>query len=502
MLRILQKARIIFFLFQKNAVYIISGLFILYGIILRFRQFLFNRSLWFDEAALALNLINRSYTELTKPLDYNQGAPLGFLFVEKLMISLFGPSEFALRLFPLICSITSLLIFFFLVKHILHSYFIPLSLLFISISPNLIYYSSEVKQYSTDVFIILVLAFLAIGIITKGFSFTRLLSFGLLGIISIWFSHPALFLLAGAGLYFLLFSLINIKWEQIPWILTLGLFWLLSFGLVYSISLSSLGENENLVNFWRNYFAPFPPTSVSDIRWYINALNQVFTEVLKIPFPKITLLLSIIGVIALMISNQKILWIILSPLPFLILASAIEKYPIYGRFILFYLPMILIFIVKGFEFISGKFSLRASILVMLIIGILLYPQIPNSINIFLNPITKEEIKPIIEYVCSKKQPGDVVYVYYGSHYAFEFYNKRYHINNYVIGVSSRTDPEKYFEEIDNLPRNKRIWFIFSHVYNGKFGNEEELLVDFINKRWKQTDHITAPGASGYLYVSP
>jgi len=47
------------------------------GIILRVAEYLPNRSLWRDEASLALNITNRSLFELlSKPLDYNQGAPL------------------------------------------------------------------------------------------------------------------------------------------------------------------------------------------------------------------------------------------------------------------------------------------------------------------------------------------------------------------------------------------------------------------------------------------
>ena len=54
---------------------------ICFGILVRLVQYLFNRSLWADEAVLALNIVNRSYLELLEPLDYEQGAPIGFLMV-------------------------------------------------------------------------------------------------------------------------------------------------------------------------------------------------------------------------------------------------------------------------------------------------------------------------------------------------------------------------------------------------------------------------------------
>lgn len=78
-----------------------------FGILVRLAQYLYNRSLWNDEAALALNIVNRSYFELLQPLNYDQGAPIGFLLVEKLAVQLFGDNEYALRLFPLLSAIIS-----------------------------------------------------------------------------------------------------------------------------------------------------------------------------------------------------------------------------------------------------------------------------------------------------------------------------------------------------------------------------------------------------------
>ena len=39
------------------------------GVVLRIAQFIYNRSLTEGEAALALNIVQRSYSQLLKPLD-------------------------------------------------------------------------------------------------------------------------------------------------------------------------------------------------------------------------------------------------------------------------------------------------------------------------------------------------------------------------------------------------------------------------------------------------
>jgi predicted membrane-bound mannosyltransferase len=97
---------------ERNEGFVLTaGLLVLLGSFLRLRQYFINRSLWLDEAALALNLVQKSFVELASPLDYDQGAPIGFLWVQKVIITFLGAEELSLRIFPLICGLLSLLLF-------------------------------------------------------------------------------------------------------------------------------------------------------------------------------------------------------------------------------------------------------------------------------------------------------------------------------------------------------------------------------------------------------
>src|SRR5689334_23171439 len=84
---------------------------VLFGALVRLVQYASNRSLWSDEAMLALNIVDRSYLELLKPLDYNQAAPPLFLWLEKLAVQLLGNNEYALRLVPLTAGLIALAAF-------------------------------------------------------------------------------------------------------------------------------------------------------------------------------------------------------------------------------------------------------------------------------------------------------------------------------------------------------------------------------------------------------
>src|SRR5690349_22225807 len=91
---------------------------ILLGVILRLRQYGTGRSLWIDEAMLALNIVNRNFAGLFKPLDYDQGTPLGFLLIEKFFNVILGKNELVLRLFPLMMGLAVLWLFYLLLNQI------------------------------------------------------------------------------------------------------------------------------------------------------------------------------------------------------------------------------------------------------------------------------------------------------------------------------------------------------------------------------------------------
>ena len=90
-----------------------------FGIVLRVAQYLSDRSLWLDEALLALNIIDRPPSELLGPLDFNQAAPPAFLLLERWVGEIFGYSELALRAIPLLAGIGSVVVFAWLARRLL-----------------------------------------------------------------------------------------------------------------------------------------------------------------------------------------------------------------------------------------------------------------------------------------------------------------------------------------------------------------------------------------------
>ena len=146
---------------MKKNIYIIVLLSA--GFFLSLIQFISDRSLWLDEAMLARNIISRSGTELLQPLDYMQVAPILFSLLEKFSCSMIPDSDFGLRIFPLVFYWLSLFFFYKILTLVFSDrWIIIFSLSLFVFNEHFIYYSSEVKQYASDVFLILSMYYFSI----------------------------------------------------------------------------------------------------------------------------------------------------------------------------------------------------------------------------------------------------------------------------------------------------------------------------------------------------
>jgi len=142
----------------------LTGLVVL-GIVLRLVRYLQNFPMWCDETMLAANLLGRSWTELAQPLAYRQVCPLGFLGLEWSVIHLIGFSELSLRLIPVLCAVASVPLFHFLARRVLGERtggtLLATALFAVSLPP--IRHAAEVKPYSGDLLVSLMLLSLAVA---------------------------------------------------------------------------------------------------------------------------------------------------------------------------------------------------------------------------------------------------------------------------------------------------------------------------------------------------
>lgn len=481
-----------------------------FGILVRLVQYLSNRSLWADEAVLALNIVNRSYLELLQPLDYDQGAPIGFLWIEKLAVQLFGDNEYALRLFPLVSGILSLLLFYELAKRYLRPQAIPIALILFASLRHIVYYSSEVKQYSTDVAIALFCFLMTTYLTQKKLNWKQTVGLSILGAIAIWFSHPAIFVLAGVGFSSWLVKFTKKERIRVTNLLVIYSSWLLSFATFYWISLNALSSNKNLLTSWQNK-STFP-SSILDVIWSLDSLGKFFYEPLGFsgPMDGLAIVVFIIGCFSLFRRNKIALFIILSPLLATLFAAYLHKYPFGGRLVLFLTPFFIVQIAEGVDYLWIKSRSSAGKFVWSILLVLLiYTPLANASHLFVEPRLKSDIKPVISYIKENQKPGDILYIYQRGEYQFKYYANKYGYQerDYIIGVDdldnydgvgvSEAEWQRYKSDLDKLRVHDRVWVLFSHAW---VKEENQMIKSYLDSIGKQLDVFQSRTPKSFVYL--
>jgi hypothetical protein len=125
---------------------------LVFGVVLFVRRYAHHAPLWLDEQMIARNIRDRDFGELVGRLGNNQSAPLGWLWSQRTLISLFGTDEYVLRLLPLLAAIGTLVLAWLAGRRFLGPVGAVTLVTFVATSSAAIRYSAEVKQYSGDLF--------------------------------------------------------------------------------------------------------------------------------------------------------------------------------------------------------------------------------------------------------------------------------------------------------------------------------------------------------------
>ena len=120
------------------------------GVVLRLCDYAEFRPLYMDEKSLLENLVVLPVFDFRTTLTEYQLAPPGFLVLERLMVRLPWNNVLEARLFPLACGIASMILFRSAARRYLTPRAVPIATGLFAMADWLIYYSTELKQYSCD----------------------------------------------------------------------------------------------------------------------------------------------------------------------------------------------------------------------------------------------------------------------------------------------------------------------------------------------------------------
>jgi hypothetical protein len=393
---------------------------------LRLAYYLIDPTLSTDEAQLALNLMHHSYGGLVEPLDFNQAAPIGFLFVQKLVISAVGSSEYALRLFPLLSALTASLIFYPVSSKFVGRNAARFALALFVVSELLLVYAATSKQYSSDVTV--TVALYGIVLCVAGTLGRRqMIVLALAGAIAVWFSHAAIFVETGISSVLILESLLGERWRRALKLVLISAVWLASFVTFYLLTHASY---THLQQSFAGNAAVLGTMDTWDgesrVKVYGGTARALFgvphlTFGLRNSLSLIAILLCVIGVIALLRKWWAGALLLIAPAPFVLLAATIGKYPLFPRTLLFLVPALLIFLAYGLQFLTQHAPTR---FLKIAAGfgfsaLLIAAAVPAANHLRLQD--GGELKEVMRHVANNQRPGEPLFVYAAAQYDFRYY---------------------------------------------------------------------------------
>ena len=332
------------------------------GVGLRLLQFLGGRSLWTDEATLALNVATRSFAGLAAPLDFHQSAPLGFLWAERAVTQLLGVGELTLRLVPLLAGCALLVVAWRLGSRLLGRRGGLAVLAVTAVSPALAYYSNEAKPYSSDALVAALLLWLAIAVVERRPRPADTAALALAGGVAVWCSAPAAFVLTGIGLVLGTSALRTGDRARLAQAAVAGIAWAVSFAGAWLAVYRDGGGGGYMQDYWEGGFLSFESgrEAARSLKESSQVVWNLFVTVPSSSMParreQVLLALLALAVTALAALGLRRLWrsrnpatalLVVSPLLLTAAASLAELYPVSTRLVLFLAPPLFLLVGAG-----------------------------------------------------------------------------------------------------------------------------------------------------------
>lgn len=464
---------------------------VVFGCMLRIAQYASNRSLWFDESALTLNILGRSAGALLRPLAFEQAAPPGFLLVEKAATGLFGASEYALRLFPLLCGLAALPLFALLARRVLGPWSTAFATLLFACAADLTYYAAEVKQYSTDVTATVVLLFLGVRLWERPVRRWRTAIGFAAGGCVVFFSYAAVFAAAAIAVVLAARELVRRSQRFTP-VLAVACAWGVASLLVVVLSRHT---TAGVLAAFKSDKSAYVGTSSGNVLPSLREPPSSLAEdIAGLPLPSLlywaTVVVALVGLIGIARRRFAYAGFFVGTGVLMLIASSLHKYPIADRTVLFLVPIAVLLLAEGVTNVAAAVrrpTARTALAAALAVGILALPGW-RAVRRVVHPEKHEEIKSALSIIRSDWRPTDTFYVSYPTQFALRYYLEcgcfdtprwpfgrsdvhnsedsvplRSRRPNLIAGLAPLGGRNTYVSDIKKLEGRRRVWLLYSHV---------------------------------------
>ena len=427
------------------------------------------RSLWFDEAWVAVG-------SLDGPFDvaHVRVTPLLFAGLVRVSATLFGRTEAAVRLPAAAFGLAAVVLAYFVARHLAGRGAGRFAAAIVGLLPIPVYFGKEVKAYSAEVFLAFAVA--AIGIRLRRNPSSRLDWVALVSCVAIGSGLSPIAPVLVAGALVALYP--GVRRAPDAWVASAAVSAVAALAWYRLVFVRQLATDPAVAAYWRLFYLPDGPPSALATATLRSALEAAtFGLGTSLPHhidsttrlaPLAVVPMIAIGV-ALLLGAAFLLarghgWFVGSTLVWHALiagAAYAARYP-YGpaRIALVFLAptsVLLAAAASGLAAIVPR-ALRPVAWVAAIVP-LAWPLAGTWRENVSQPLEREELRPVLEYVFAHRTPEDLVWVSPGASGAFRFYVPRPDARTTVVGLPATDRPSL---AAITAPGFDRLWLVFAH----------------------------------------
>jgi len=320
---------------------------------------------WGDEAYVVVNLMSRDFARMMGQLEYNQFAPIGFMWGELVALKALGASAWALRLWPFLCGLAAMVLFWRLARRVMSRRAALLAVGIFAASFSLVRHGAEIKPYSVDLLVSTSLTCLGWSLLHGSGSPWRWGGLAALSGLAVWISYPSVFVAGGVVLV--------LTWDQIrrrrvrPLLAAVAVAAVLaaSFAAVLHLSIEPMMRAGGSIRTpWASAFPPIRRPWL--LPWWLVKVHTGNTLAYPVGGKNgastLTFLLVVAGGVSIWrTGRRRLLALLLCPLALTLIAAAMRRYP-HGRSIRISLHLAPAFCLLGGEGLAVllKTCLRSS----------------------------------------------------------------------------------------------------------------------------------------------
>jgi hypothetical protein len=297
------------------------------------------------------------------------------------------------------------------------------------------------------------------------------------------------------------------QYNRLITIVPVGVAWLVSFAVLYWLTLSNISNDDTLFDSWASGYMPLSSTALENIDWlwenflglsYLSFFAGGPAGISTHPgwFSGLNILMLFLmftGTVCTVFLSRRLFLLLILIYLIALLLSMVQAYPFRARLILYLLPFVFIAIsalIEWVAFVSNKpIQQLAWVLAVSLVTLVAF----KSVQIWRIPQNHDNVKGALTFIATHQQPGDLVAVNARSLAAYTFYAPQFNLENINLFevIPLKADLDRVFELVCQNPRPDRIWLMISHGLS-QFDSMSNRFSELYNVSWRDG------GAAVYL----